>query len=171
MWHQVLIYIIDYNWIPWIYMFIHNRSCSMGMVDQNRWWSKYPASLRNRHKGMLTTTVSLKICDIKYVLNILPTTVSFCVQVCTSFVSSLWNILPIYPKLIFRTVVGYALLIAMAYKSIYNCFFNWAWSLELMFGHTLVDSLDIQFKFDKNSQERQWITVSLMSLILVIWFK
>ncbi|KAJ6938613.1 hypothetical protein NC651_005143 [Populus alba x Populus x berolinensis] len=34
----------------------------------------------NRRKGMLTTTVSLKICDIKYVLNILPTTVSFCVQ-------------------------------------------------------------------------------------------
>ncbi|KAJ6953716.1 hypothetical protein NC652_005446 [Populus alba x Populus x berolinensis] len=43
---------------------------------------------RNRRKGMLTTTVSLKICDIKYVLNILPTTVSFCVQVCMSFVSS-----------------------------------------------------------------------------------
>ena len=97
---------------------------------------------------MLTTTVSLKICDIKYVLNILPTTVSFCVQVCMSFVSSLWNTLPIYPKLFFRTVVGYALLIAMTYKSIYNCFFNWIWSLELMFAHSL-DSLDIQFKFDK----------------------
>ncbi|KAL9395734.1 hypothetical protein Peur_009987 [Populus x canadensis] len=47
---------------------------------------KYPASLRNRRKGMLTTTVSLKICDIKYVLNILPTTVSFCVQV-----SQIWT--------------------------------------------------------------------------------
>ncbi|KAI5597020.1 hypothetical protein BDE02_02G040500 [Populus trichocarpa] len=99
---------------------------------------------------MLTTTASLKICDVKYVMNM---TASCCVQVCLSFVPSLWNILPIYTKLIFRTVVGYALLIAMAYKSIYNCF-----SLNLITGTyvwSLFYSLDIQFKFDKNSQERQ----------------
>ncbi|KAJ6953715.1 hypothetical protein NC652_005446 [Populus alba x Populus x berolinensis] len=45
----------------------------------------------NRRKGMLTTTVSLKICDIKYVLNILPTTVSFCVQVSQIWISMGWN--------------------------------------------------------------------------------
>ncbi|KAL9358768.1 hypothetical protein Peur_046891 [Populus x canadensis] len=34
---------------------------------------------------MLTTTVSLKICDIKYVLNILPTTIFLCTDLHEEF--------------------------------------------------------------------------------------